>query len=334
MAVEQKLSADRLLAVIEMQTEIARLGADLAGVMSLVAARSQVLTHAIGAVVELVEGDDMVYGATSGIAESHLGLRLKRVNSLSGLCVQQRQLLRCDDSETDPRVNRDACRRIGLRSMIVVPLRHHDDVVGVLKVMAAEPAAFDDEDEHMLGLMSGLIGAAMFHATQHESGELFYRATHDVLTGLPNRALFFERLRAVLALAARETRRFGVMNLDMDGLKPINDSLGHRAGDAAICEVASRIRTSTRSGDTVARLGGDEFGVILAQVENREGAMAHARRMAARVGAAFVFEKNPVQLGTSIGVAIFPDDGESLETLLDTADQAMYAQKRAGRTTR
>ncbi|MFC5568792.1 diguanylate cyclase domain-containing protein [Lysobacter yangpyeongensis] len=320
--------------MIQAQTEIARLGVDLGGVMALAAERAQALTHAAGAAIELVEADDLVYGASCGIAEMHLGLRLARGRSLSGLCVEHGRAFRCEDSETDPRTDTEACRRVGLRSMIVVPLRHHERVVGVLKVLSPEPSAFDDEDQHVLGLIAELIAAAMFHATQHESGELFYRATHDVLTGLPNRALFFERLRAALAVAAREKRRFGVMSLDMDGLKPINDSLGHRAGDAAICEVAARIRHASRPADTVARVGGDEFGVILAQVSGRERVQAHAQHLVARVGAAFTFECEPVRLGTSIGIAMYPDDGASLEALLETADQAMYAHKRAARAAR
>ena len=321
-------ASSRLLNVIQTQTEIARLGADLGGVMALVTERAQALTGAAGAVVELAEDSDMVYRATSGIAAAHLGLRLPRTNSLSGLCVEQREPLRCDDMETDARVNRDACRRVGLRSMIVVPLRHLDEVVGVLKVMATAPAAFADEDLQLLGLMSDLIGAAMYHATQHESGELFHRATHDALTGLPNRALFFERLRFAMAQAMRETRRFGVVNLDMDGLKPINDSLGHRAGDAAIREVAARIRATTRAADTAARVGGDEFGVILSEIGDRAGAQAHADRLASAIGSAFEFEQRPLRLGASVGVAVFPDDGDALEALLETADQAMYSHKR------
>lgn len=334
MAVEPATPATRLVAVIQTQTEIARLGTDLGGVMALVTRRAVELTHADGAVIELAEGDDMAYRATSGIAESHLGLRLARGSSLSGLCIVQRKLLRCDDSELDPRVNREACRSIGLRSMIVVPLHHHDDVVGVLKVMAVEPSAFDEEDVHVLGLLSDLVAAAMFHAARHESDELFHRATHDALTGLPNRSLFYERLRNCLALAQRESRRFGVMNLDMDGLKPINDECGHRAGDAAICEMATRIRTATRSSDTVARLGGDEFGVLLAQVEHRDGVMAHAERMSQHITKIFEFDRRPLRLGASIGFAIYPDDGDSLEVLLETADQAMYERKRARGTAR
>ena len=156
-------------------------GLDLGDVIALVSTRAQQLTRASGAVVELAEGDEMVYRATSGIAAQHLGLRLKRKNSLSGLCVAEGRPLCCDDSDTDDRVDRTACRKIGLRSMIVVPLRHHDVVVGVLKVMAGAPHAFDDSDVHILGLMSDLIAAAMFHAAK--TSELFIQATHDAMTG-------------------------------------------------------------------------------------------------------------------------------------------------------
>lgn len=328
------MPANRLLGVIETQTEIVRLGSDLAGVMSLVAGRALALTHAVGAVVELAEGDDMVYRATAGIADPHLGLRLARAHSLSGLCVEEQRLLRCDDSEADPRVDQEACRHIGLRSMIVVPLNYHDQVVGVLKVMGAKPSAFDDEDVRVLGLMADLVAAAMFHAARHESGELFHRATHDALTGLPNRALFFERLRNLLTMAARKQRRFGVMSVDMDELKPINDTFGHRAGDAAICEVGLRVRSCVRAVDTVARLGGDEFGVIVSQVDDRDGLAGLVSRMVEQVGAAFDFEQHPIPLRTSIGAALYPDDGGTLEALLEAADQAMYVQKRAKAGTR
>ncbi len=312
----------RLLQVIETQTEIARLGLDLGAVMALVAERAQGMTGADGAVVELAEDEDMVYRASAGIAEPYLGLRLQRSGSLSGLCVAAGTPLMCGDSETDPRVDVDACRRIGLRSMIVVPLRHHETVVGVLKVMAKAPSAFDDGDIQLLGLMSELIAASMFHATRHEAGELFLRATHDALTGLPNRALFYERLRQHLALAGRESRRCGVISLDMDGLKPINDTLGHRAGDAALCELAAR------QSDTVARLGGDEFAVLLARIGDREGAQAQAARLLDSMAPAFEYESSAIPLQASVGVAIYPDDSADPNELLHVADQSMYADKR------
>src|SRR5262245_60184328 len=111
-------SPPQLLAVIRTQTEIAKLGLDLSGVLALVADRARGITGAAGAVVEIAEGDEMVYRAASGSAAGLLGLRLRRSTSLSGLCVAAAVPLHCDDAEVDPRVDRDACHRVGLRSMV------------------------------------------------------------------------------------------------------------------------------------------------------------------------------------------------------------------------
>lgn len=319
---------DRLLRIIKTQTEIVKLGLDLGGVMALVAERAQKLTLADGAVVELAEGDEMVYRAACGSAEPQLGLRLKRAGSLSGLCVETGKVLRCDNAETDVRVDRDACRRVGLLSMLVVPLTHHEMAVGVLKVISRHVNTFGDSDIEILELMSELIAAAMFHATQYEANELFQRATQDALTGIANRALFFDRLRQGLAQAKRTSRCVGILFLDMDGLKQINDEHGHRAGDAALKELVRRIMDVLRQSDTVARLGGDEFGVILTQIDHPSGAMLAAKRLAERIESPFLFERHNLTLAASIGQALFPDDGEQMDVLLEKADQAMYAEKR------
>ena len=265
-------TATQLLAIIGTQTEIAKLGLDLGAVMTLVADQAQKIIGATGSVVEMVEDDEMVYRAVAGAASSLLGLRLKRQNSLSGLCVESASMLRCDDSESDSRVDRDACRRVGLRSMIVVPLIHHGVAVGLLKVFYSLPSAFGEGDIRVLGLMSELIAAAMFHAAKYGVDELFRQATRDSLTGLANRALFLDRLRHGIAKSKRMGQRLGVLMLDMDGLKPINDQFGHRAGDAAIKEIAQRISAEARQSDTVARLGGDEFAFILSTVDDRAAA--------------------------------------------------------------
>jgi diguanylate cyclase (GGDEF)-like protein len=320
--------SDRLMGVIQTQTEIAKLGLDLGGVMSFVAERAQMLTAADGAVVELAEQDDMVYRASTGIAEGQLGLRLKRVGSLSGLCVKEGKPLRCDNADEDARVDREACQRVGLLSMLVFPLQHQETVVGVLKVVSKRATAFGDQDLLILELMSGLIAAAMFHATQYHSNELFQRATQDALTGLPNRALFFDRLRHSLPQARRNRQRVGVLYIDMDGLKQINDELGHRAGDAALRELGQRIVGALRQADTAARLGGDEFAVIMAKVSNSEGASLVAKRLTERIEQPFRFEGRELRLAASVGIALFPDDSEELEPLLETADRNMYVSKR------
>jgi len=320
-------TAGTLLEIIRTQTEIVKLGVDLGGVMSLAAERAQLLTGAAGAVIELAEDNDMVYRAASGFAEPQLGLRLNRQGSLSGLCVEQRQVMHCADSEADERVDRDACRRVGLRSMLVIPLNHLDTTVGVLKVMSREPGGFSDADIHVLSLMSELVAASMFQATRFEASELYHRATHDSLTGLANRALFFDRLRQCITLAQRHRQQFGVINIDMDGLKPINDRYGHRAGDAAIREVATRIHGVSRQTDTVARMGGDEFAVILTRIDGVAGAQTQCRRLSEKIDHPLAYEDHTLPLGASIGLAVFPQDGEQIDVLVEKADRAMYAAK-------
>jgi diguanylate cyclase len=276
----------------------------------------------------------MVYRAVSGTAHGQLGLRLSRKSSLSGLCVATGSTLRCDDAESDPRVDREACRKVGLRSMIVVPLIHHEQPVGALKVLSPVASAFCDGDIKVLTLMSDLIAASMFYAAKYGADELFQRATHDSLTGLANRSLFYDRLRYAMAQAKRKAHRMGVLMLDMDGLKQINDEQGHRAGDAAIKEFACRLATEVRQSDTAARLGGDEFGVVLSFVADRESALNAGRRMSEMAELPFTFDDKPLWLCASIGVAIYPEDGEQMDELVEKADQTMYATKRERKSLR
>jgi diguanylate cyclase (GGDEF)-like protein len=151
------------------------------------------------------------------------------------------------------------------------------------------------------------------------------------LTGIANRALFFDRLRHSLPQAERNSERVGVLYLDMDGLKEINDSYGHRAGDAAIKELAVRITHGLRQADTAARLGGDEFGLIITRLTDRSAVMLVIKRLLARINDPFVFEDRLLPLAVSVGLALYPDDGDEIEVLVEKADQSMYADKRSRR---
>jgi diguanylate cyclase (GGDEF)-like protein len=322
------------MGVISIQSEIAKLGLDLSGVMDLVAERTLALIDADGAAIELAEDGDMVYRAASGIAAGQIGLRLKAESSLSGLCVRTGETLRCDDCESDPRVDREACRRVGLRSMITMPLKHNGYTVGAFKAMSKQPAKFSDSDMRVLGLLSDAVGSAMYFAAKYDLKELFHRATHDGLTGLANRSLFMDRLRTMVSQSTREQRAAAVLMIDMDGLKQVNDTFGHRAGDAVIAEFASRIRTVARVSDTVARLGGDEFGIILVPVNLPEGIAATMQRLTCEMAPPFLFEENTYQLRASIGAAGFPDDCADANELIELADQRMYAEKKERRARR
>lgn len=317
-------SPRQLMDIIGIQTEIAKLGLDLGGVMQLVVERTLPLIGADGAVIEMAEGGEMVYRAAAGSARPHLGLRLQQDSSLSGHCVRTGETLRCDDSESDERVDRQACRLVGLRSMIVMPLTHNQVTVGVLKAMSAQPARFQEAELSLLGLLSELVAAAMFFATKYDADALYQQATHDGLTGLANRSLFMDRLRSVIVQGHRSHAPVGVFMIDMDGLKGVNDTFGHRVGDAVIREFGQRLLRGVRQSDTVARLGGDEFAVILTPMETAEGVEAAVHRLKGEIEPPFLFEGKSYPLRASIGVANFPADGDEAHGLLELADQRMY----------
>ncbi|TCB76469.1 sensor domain-containing diguanylate cyclase [Acinetobacter sp. ANC 4177] len=318
----------QLMSVIQTQTAIAKLGLDLNAVMTLVAEQAQSLTHAKGSVVELAEDGEMVYRAVSGGASHLLGLRLNQKNSLSGLCIEENKTLYCQDSESDARVDREACRKVGLRSMAVVPLVHCNEAIGVLKIYSECADAFKEGDLQLLGLMSELIAAAMYHATKYGAQELYKLATQDNLTGLANRALFLDCLRQGLESAKKNKKVIGILMIDMDGLKPINDRYGHRAGDAALKEIGQRIASHTRNDDLVARLGGDEFAMILTNIADLDLATKAMNRIAETCGLPFAFENVSLKIGASIGLAVFPEDAQSIDQLMETADLKMYHNKR------
>lgn len=154
-------------------------------------------------------------------------------------------------------------------------------------------------------------------------------AHHDNLTGLPNRLLFNDRLGQAISLAKRDTRQFALLYLDLDNFKPVNDTFGHDAGDQLLNSVAERIREQVRDSDTVARVGGDEFTVILRDINSRENVVAVAEKIIAALARPFHLErqKQSVDIGTSIGIAIYPDDAQDHETLIKLADAAMYNAK-------
>ncbi|MBW3585580.1 MAG: diguanylate cyclase, partial [Cyanobacteria bacterium 0813] len=159
----------RLGIVIATQQEIAIRNPNLDAVMAVIAERTQDLTRADGAVIEILEGDELVYRAASGIATAYLGLRIKVGTSLSGKCIATGQIMLCEDSETDARVDRAVCERIGLRSMVVVPLFYQDDRVGVLKVLSATPSAFTESDIQTLQLMAGFLASSLHLASEFDA---------------------------------------------------------------------------------------------------------------------------------------------------------------------
>ena len=200
------------------------------------------------------------------------------------------------------------------------------DVIHVLLSAIAEY----DEEGSIARSLAVVIDVTERKEAEREIQKLAY---YDTLTGLPNRTLFLDRLRQALAQARREERKVGVLFLDLDRFKSINDSLGHAAGDMLLKYVARRLQGCVRQSDTVARLGGDEFVVILPGVHTESDLTGFAKKILEALS-------KPVRLGekkffttASIGISVYPDDAETVETLIRNADIAMYASKDRGKNT-
>ena len=166
---------------------------------------------------------------------------------------------------------------------------------------------------------------------KHAEDRLSYLAHHDVLTGLPNRTLFNDRLSQAMIEAYRHERLVGVLLLDLDRFKNINDTLGHEAGDRLLQGVSRRLRECVRQGDTVARLSGDEFAIVLADMRHTDDGARVARKIVAAFADPFHIGEREFHITPSVGVTLYPTDGESIDGLLRNADAAMYRAKDAGR---
>jgi diguanylate cyclase (GGDEF)-like protein/PAS domain S-box-containing protein len=160
---------------------------------------------------------------------------------------------------------------------------------------------------------------------------IWRQANFDLLTGLPNRTMFYDRLEYEIKKTARARLPLALMFIDLDHFKEVNDTLGHDAGDLLLKETACRLNSCTRRADTVARLGGDEFTVIMGELDDRESVERVAREILAKLAEPFSQETGDIYVSASIGITLYPEDATSMEALLKNADQAMYAAKGQGR---
>ena len=316
----------RLRHIVETQKLLNSVSLDHDQIMKVVTERAHVITAADGAIVELAEGDEMVYRAVTGLPATWIGLRLRVSSSLSGRCLRLGVPLRCVDTEYDARVDRAATRQLGIRSMVVVPLLSGDTPVGVLKVISTEPDHFSESDVEVLQELADFIAESLQHAASH--GQKVYNALHDNLTGLANRQLLSECLEQACIRADREGTPLAVFLFDLDGFKRVNDRFGHAAGDEVLRQVARRLAGSVRKGDTLARLGGDEF-VLVCENATESDAYAITARISSAVSR--VAESAPEFDGIGASVGLAWRDGEHLspDELLAAADASMYRVKQS-----
>lgn len=481
-------TAERLNQVIQTQAALASAQLNLDEFIHQVAERILAISPATGAVVELLEGDEMVYRAASGTALPFKGVRLKVAASLSGECVRLGQVLVSEDTELDARVDRAACRQVGARSMVVTPLIELGEAIGVLKIFSNRARAFGDDDIKTVQMMAGLIAAAIDHqmsfdktqellqartnalaslqaemqrrqqveaalaasaertrnilesandafvamdarglitewnnqaervfgwtrdeavgqrlsvllipaslrerhevglqhflqtgqgpvinnrleltaltkargeipvelviSTLHSEGawsfyaflhdiserkqatdQLRFQAQYDQLTGLPNRGLFLDRLVQAMNRHRRSHQWLALLYLDVDRFKSVNDTYGHGVGDALLKAFSQRIQGLIRASDTLARLGGDEFTLLAEELGDAGDADFIAGKIVAAMQVPFDLDGQIIQVGTSVGIALYRDADMLPQELVRRADTALYAAKAAGRNT-
>jgi len=178
--------------------------------------------------------------------------------------------------------------------------------------------------------VGGVLTVRDITAHRRAEAALADRAFHDSLTGLPNRLLLTDRFKQAARAARRAHSKFAVLMLDLDGFKQVNDRLGHLAGDDILREIAERLTRALREVDTVARVGGDEFVLLVGMAPGSESAEAVARRALQALADPMPAGEETIHMRASIGIALFPDDGSDIDTLLSRADHAMYQAKHRG----
>ena len=217
----------------------------------------------------------------------------------------------------------------GVRSAVEALICGPSGAHGVIGAYSPEGHRFNVECADFVQSIANTLAAAIERNKAED--RLSHLAQFDVLTGLPNRGLYLDRLGHSLVEAERDRRPVGVLFVDIDRFKCINDTFGHATGDALLVEVARRLQSAVRTGDTVGRLGGDEFAVALAHLACADDAALVAQKMVSALAEVFRLDAHEVYVSASIGIAIHPSDGRGPDELLQNADTAMYRAKEAGR---
>src|SRR6185295_17610064 len=320
------------------QKKIARLG------QSALAKRdsAELLEQAVQSVLEGLSGDVVAYvergaGANEVVVRRVDGLAEALPEASAAVCDPHSPLGRVLATEVpavvEPRWKEEGPLPFAwakpYQSAALVAVPGDRGARGVLCALAKQPRAFGPEEMRFLGAAASMVSAALHRLDSEE--RLAYLAQFDPLTGLPNRALLSDRFSQMIVLARRRGAPLGVLFIDLDDFKLVNDTQGHAAGDELLKEAARRLLGSVRQGDTVARISGDEFAVIVGDLARADDAALVAQKIIDRLGEAFAIRGKELFVTASVGIATFPADGNNAEVLLGAADAAMYRAKQAGR---
>lgn len=226
----------------------------------------------------------------------------------------------------------DLLQRDGIQAILMVPIFIDQELWGYIGIDSCREARqWSRSEESILVAIAASIGGAL--KRQRTEDQMRHQAFHDSLTGLPNRTLFNQHLPLAIAHAQRSGEILGVLFLDLDRFKTINDTLGHAVGDQLLVQATQRIKAALREQDVVARWGGDEFTLILPGLQAPEDAAKVAQRLSELLRPPFAIEHQELFITSSVGIALYPQDGHDMTTLLQHADAAMYRAKAEGRNT-
>jgi diguanylate cyclase (GGDEF)-like protein/PAS domain S-box-containing protein len=244
-------------------------------------------------------------------------------HGLAGRAVRERKPMISNDVAGDPqRLMRSELAERGINSLAVMPLAVGGETAGVLALYAVEKGFFDDEEMRLMLELAGDIAFALDHIENEE--RVRYLAYYDSLTGLANRTLFLERLGQQIAAAAREGRKLGLLIININRFKTINDTLGRQAGDALLREFGRRLAAAAGEASLVARVGADQFAVMLTEVQSEERLIARLEKGDARVKATpFATGGTELHIATRSGVALFPQDAADADNLFRNAEAAL-----------
>jgi diguanylate cyclase (GGDEF)-like protein len=296
--------------------------------ITVVLERAMAVTGARGAAVEIAEGDTMVVRAATGVLDTGHGGRAAGGETLSDLALRMGMSLNCRDSETDARVDdKEACRQVGARSLLVVPILSGGHGLGVLKLVSDQVDRFDQTDGDVVELMAGFVATSLSVGSplEHEA----HRALQDPLTGLPNRMILMDRLQQAIYDARRYHRPFGLFVIEPEGIEGVSSALGRDATDAVLRAVATGLSATVRSGDTLARSDDDQFVILCINAE-RSVVEERIRNRVDTVLASVSKEigLDDVALRGHLGVVWSAGNEASAESLLTTASTAAYRARR------
>jgi diguanylate cyclase (GGDEF)-like protein len=272
----------------------------------------------------------------SGGGHSSGGMLSKADFPLYFAAIDTGRRLVIDDARTDPvtsELTESYLITNDIYSMLDVPIFYDRNIIGVLRHEHTEnPRQWTANEQEFAALIASDISLSLeIDKRKIIEKHLEHQAYHDSLTGLPNRALFLDRIEQEIRHASREDSNLAILFLDLDNFKQINDSLGHSAGDTVLVSIAEKLKKALREIDTIARLGGDEFIILLSDFKRVEDINDIALKLFDAVQQPLAVNNNELFVTASIGISVFPDDGRSAEILLRNADTAMYRAKEKGR---